>query len=653
MYLYKNGSQHLHNFAARQGFIYPYPLQYYSMTDSFPLHIHSVRHFIPMEDFFRNPEKTRFQISPNGEYLSYMAPWKSRLNIFTKQIDTGDEWRVTSETERNVSGYFWGSNNRIVYLKDKGGDENFHLYSVSPKGVDERDLTPFEGITVQVVDELEDNVEEVIIGMNRRNKEIFDAYRLNINTGQLTLEAENPGNVTEWITDHNGDIRIAITTDGVNQSLLYRDQKNQQFRTIITTNFRETLQPLFFTFDNKDIYALSNLNRDRAAIVQFDIAQGKEKEVLFQHGEIDLGGLNYSRKRKVLTSYYFVDWKRATIFLDAETEMLFKRIEQEVDGDEIVLSSQNKDETRFLIRTYSDRTLGAYHLYDKINDRLQLLSEVSGWLKKEDLAPMDPISYSSRDGLTIHGYLTLPISNEGKNLPVVVNPHGGPWVRDTWGFNPEVQFLANRGYAVLQVNYRGSVGYGRKFWESSFKQWGKKMQDDITDGVKWLIEQGIADPKRIAIYGGSYGGYATLAGLTFTPDLYACGIDYVGVSNLFTFMNTIPPYWKPFLDMMYEMVGNPVTEQELLHAASPAFHADKIKAPLLVAQGKNDPRVNINESNQIVEALRKKGVDVEYMVKDNEGHGFHNEENRFEFYRAMEKFLAQHLKEEQKPLSDL
>ncbi|MBP6743125.1 MAG: S9 family peptidase, partial [Deltaproteobacteria bacterium] len=249
-----------------------------------------------------------------------------------------------------------------------------------------------------------------------------------------------------------------------------------------------------------------------------------------------------------------------------------------------------------------------------------------------------------RDGLLIHGYLTLPAGVPGKALPVVVNPHGGPWARDEWGFHPEVQFLASRGYAVLQMNFRGSTGYGRKFWAASFKEWGGTMQNDISDGVKYLIGQGIADPKRIAIYGGSYGGYATLAGLTFTPELYACGIDYVGVSNLFTFFKSIPPYWKPFLEMVYEMVGHPERDKALLSARSPALHADQIRVPLFVAQGKNDPRVNINESNQMVEALKKRGIDVPYMVKDNEGHGFHNEENRFDFYEAMEKFLAKHLK---------
>jgi dipeptidyl aminopeptidase/acylaminoacyl peptidase len=246
--------------------------------------------------------------------------------------------------------------------------------------------------------------------------------------------------------------------------------------------------------------------------------------------------------------------------------------------------------------------------------------------------------------LTINGYLTLPKGAAAKSLPVIVNPHGGPWARDEWRYNHEVQFLANRGYAVLQMNFRGSTGYGRKFWESSFKEWGGKMQDDVSDGVKYLISQGIADPKRVCIYGGSYGGYATLAGLVYSPELYACGVDYVGVSNLFTFMKSVPPYWKPYLDMMYQMVGDPEKDKALLAAKSPALHADQIRAPLFVVQGKNDPRVNINESNQMVDALKKRQIDVPYMVKDNEGHGFHNEENRIEMYQAMEQFLAKHLK---------
>jgi dipeptidyl aminopeptidase/acylaminoacyl peptidase len=325
---------------------------------------------------------------------------------------------------------------------------------------------------------------------------------------------------------------------------------------------------------------------------------------------------------------------------------LYQTIESQLaTKDEIVITSTNEAEDRFIIRTFSDRTLGNYYYYDTKLGKVEQIAEVSPWLKKEHLAEMKPIQYTTRDGLVIQGYLTLPKGREPKKLPVVINPHGGPWARDVWTFNPEVQFLANRGYAVLQMNFRGSTGYGRKFWEASFGQWGLKMQDDITDGVNWLIEQGIADPKRIAIYGGSYGGYATLAGITFTPDLYACGIDYVGVSNLFTFLGSIPSYWEPYRKMLYEMVGDPnkPEDKKRLEATSPVFHVQRIKAPLLIAQGAKDPRVNKNESDQMVEALRKRGVEVQYILKEEEGHGFNNEENKFEFYRAMEEFLAKHL----------
>jgi dipeptidyl aminopeptidase/acylaminoacyl peptidase len=323
---------------------------------------------------------------------------------------------------------------------------------------------------------------------------------------------------------------------------------------------------------------------------------------------------------------------------------MFRKVEAALPGYQVEFTAETKAEDKFIVAAYSDRTQGRRYLFDRASGKLTFLAEVTPWLKEADLAEMKPVSYPARDGLTIDGYLTLPRGVAPEKLPVVVNPHGGPWARDAWGFNSEAQFLANRGYAVFQPNFRGSTGYGRKFWEAGFKQWGLSMQDDVTDGVQWLIRQGIADPGRIAIYGGSYGGYCTLAGVTFTPDLYAAAVDYVGVSNLFTFMQTIPPYWKPFLEMMHQMVGDPVADKDLLTAVSPAFHVERIRTPLFIAQGANDPRVNKAESDQVVDALRKRGVAVEYMVKDNEGHGFQNEENRLEFYGAMEKFLAQHLK---------
>ena len=398
-----------------------------------------------------------------------------------------------------------------------------------------------------------------------------------------------------------------------------------------------------FTFDNKFLYVSSNIGRDKASIIKYDPENNKEIELIYENPDVDVENLLSSKKRKVITGVLFFTDKRNYHFFDEQRKKLQNDLEEKLPGYEVVIEDKNKDEDKILIRTYSDKSRGAYYFYNIADNDFFKIAEVSPWLVENSLAPMEPVKYKSRDGLTIHGYLTLPKNVERKNLPAVIVVHGGPWARDNWGFNPEVQFLASRGYAVLQINYRGSTGYGRKFWEASFKQWGKKMQDDITDGTNWLVTSGIVDENKIGIYGSSYGGYAVLAGLTFTPDLFACGVDYVGVSNLFTFMNAIPPYWKPFLDMFHEMVGNPEVDKELLKEASPVFHVDKIKAPLLIAQGANDPRVAKSESDQIVEALKKRGIDVPYIVKNNEGHGFHNEENRFEFYRVMEVFLGKHL----------
>lgn len=600
---------------------------------------------IPLEDFFRNPEKTAFQLSPNGEYFSYLAPWESRLNVFVQKIGADSAVRITSETARDIAGYLWKGDNRILFLKDTGGDENYHLYGVNIDGSEQKGLTVFEKVRTGIIDDLKEVENEIIVQLNQRNPTVFDPYRLNVMTGEMTQLAENPGNITGWMTDHDGKLRLAITTDGVNTTILYRDTEAEQFRPVLTTSFKETVNPAFFTFDNKMLYALSNLGRDKTALVVFDVAAGKEKEILFETQEVDIDGVTYSRKNKKLIYVSWTTDKTQEHFFDAETEAMKKELEQKLPGYEIYGASMNNAEDKYMIRTYSDKSRGAYYFYDKNTKELTKLADLTPWLNEKDLCDMKPISYVSRDGLTIHGYLTLPKGAKQKNLPVVINPHGGPWARDGWGFNPEVQFLANNGYAVLQMNFRGSTGYGRKFWEASFKQWGRTMQDDISDGVNWLIDQGIADPKRVAIYGASYGGYATLAGMTFTPDLYAAGVDYVGVANMFTFMKTVPPYWKPLLDMFYEMVGNPVTDSLMLAEVSPVLHADKIKAPLFVAQGANDPRVNKDESDQMVAALKARGIDVEYMVKDNEGHGFHNQENRFDFYRGMITFLDKHLKQ--------
>ena len=598
---------------------------------------------IPMKDFFRNVERRGYQISPDGDYLSFMQPVNARMNVFVQKIGEDKTTQVTFATERDIAGYFWKGNNRIIYVQDSKGDENFRLFGVDKDGSNQKDLTPFDKVRAGIVDDLVDNSNEMLIQMNKENPQVFDVYRIDVNTGKMIVVGQNPGNITGWQTDHNGKLRVAITTDGVNSSVLYRESEDQEFKTLLTTTFKESFSPLFFTFDNKNLYVSSNIGRDKSAIVEYDITNNKEVKVLYENPDYDVNGLSYSRKRKVIEFANYTGWKQEYHFFDKETKDIYNDLTSKLPGKELFVTGINKNEDKLLVRTYSDKSLGSFYFYNVKTKELSMLTEVSPWLNEEHLADQKPITYKTRDGLTIHGYLTLPKGVDPKNLPVVVNPHGGPWARDAWGFNPEVQFLANRGYAVLQMNFRGSTGYGREFWEISFKQWGKTMQDDISDGVKWLIDQGIADPKRVAIYGGSYGGYATLAGLTFSPELYACGVDYVGVSNLFTFQASIPPYWEPYKEMLYEMVGHPQKDSLLLRDASPVFHVDNIKAPLLVAQGLNDPRVNKAESDQMVEALKKKGIDVPYMVKDNEGHGFRNEENRFDFYGAMEQFFFKHL----------
>ena len=576
-----------------------------------------------------------------------MKPWEEgnrMMNVYVKKINSNKEIRITSASERNIYGYFWLNNNRIAYIQDKGGDENIHIYAVNIDGTNNIDLTPFENIQARIEDDLEDDPNYMLVSLNKRDPRIHDVYRLNIQDGTLTLIAENPGNIMGWMTDNDGKLRIATTSDGVNTSLLYRSTEEEEFKPILTTNFKESVSPLYFTFDNKNLYVSSNRGRDKSAIYKFDLNTAKETDLVFEHKDVDVYGLMRSEKRKIITGVTYTTDKRQIKFFDKWREELQNNLEKKLPGVEVAISDLSKDETKAIIISYSDKSRGTYYYYNIEDDTLLKLADLSPWINDKHMSEMKPISYTSRDGLTIHGYLTIPVNSNGKNLPVIINPHGGPWARDYWGFDSETQFFSNRGYAVLQMNFRGSVGYGREFWEISFKEWGKTMQDDITDGVNWLIKEGIADPHRIAIYGASYGGYATLAGLAFTPNLYACGVDYVGVSNIFTLLETLPPYWELGRQMMYEMIGNPETEKDLLKAASPLFHADKITAPLFIAQGANDPRVKKSESDQIVEALKKRGVDVPYMVKDNEGHGFSNEENKFEFYEKMEKFLSQHLK---------
>jgi dipeptidyl aminopeptidase/acylaminoacyl peptidase len=599
---------------------------------------------IKLEDFFRNPEKSHFLISPNGLYISFLAPYRSRMNIFIQSISDTTPRQITFETDRDIAGYMWANDLRLIYIKDEQGNEDYKLYGVDYDGKNTKCLTCFEGVRTQLIDHLEDNPAEVIIGLNKTNPQIFDPYRLNIRTGNIQLLAKNPGNIVNWHTDHDGKLRLAqsILPDG-SSCILYRDSEEDDFKKILVTSWKETFRPYFFTFDNKMVYASSNIGRDKEEIVIFDPKSKSEAEIIYSHDKVDIQKLSYSKKRKVLTKAYYITDKKQYHFFDDFYQEVYNQIKSKLPDYEVYIKSGNKDESVFIVRTYSDKSRGSYYIFDYRKNTLKKIADISPWLNENHMADMEPIQYKSRDGLTIHGYLTLPKGRKPKNLPFVILPHGGPWIRDYWGFNSEVQFLANRGYAVLQMNYRGSKGYGKTFWAKSVKQWGKNMQNDVTDGVQWVINEGIANPEKICIYGSSFGGYVALCGITFTPDIYTCAIDYVGISNLFSFLETVPPYWEPMLPMLYEFIGHPEKDSLLLAEASPLFHVDKIKVPVFIAQGKNDPRVNVEEANQIVEKLKDSNINVTYMLKENEGHGFRNEENKFEFYQTLELFLNNHL----------
>jgi len=606
---------------------------------------------IDIKDFFKNPEKLAFKISRDGKYLFYLAPYKNRLNIMRQNIDNGSTKQLTFQEQRDIRAYF-EKKEQIFYLQDNNGDENYHLYTVDQETLEYKDLTPYKDVKISIIDSLvELDNDEIIISMNKENKELFDVYSLNINTGSVKLILKNDKNYTSYDTDHNGVIRVANSTDGVNTIYYYRKDESSDFVKFLETSFKDDFSIMQFDSKNKNAYVCSNINIDKSILIEYDFENNTEKTILeikdcdFSH----FSQLYYSYDRNsIVYLIYYTDMQKYHFF-DKEYEDLFKRVRIELPNYQIKIISCNKNEDRFIFFASSDIKAGIYYLYDKNTDKLTKLEDIYYWLNSNELARMHTIKYIARDGLEIPAYLTLPKGVDLKNktnrdpLPLILNPHGGPWYRDFWGFNPEAQFLANRGYAVLRPNFRGSIGFGKSFWEKSFKQWGQSMQDDLTDGVKYLINKGIVDPERIAIYGASYGGYATLMGIIREPDMFFAAIDYVGVSNLFTFMESIPPYWKPYLEMLHEQVGHPEEDKELLKANSPVFHIDKIKTPLFIAQGANDPRVKKAESDQIYEALIKKGVEVKYMVKNDEGHGFANEENRFDFYTKMEEFLFENI----------
>ena len=601
---------------------------------------------IPRDVLFGNPEKANPQISPDGERMAYLAPVNGVLNVWVGSTKVGGYKAVTHDADRGIRGYFWAKDNEhLLYVQDKGGDENWRIYAVHLESGKTRDLTPFEGVQAQIIDVNKDFPNEIIVGLNKDDPRLHDVYHLDLATGELTQVAKNPGNVIGWITDAQMKVRgaLAMNAEG-GTDLLVRDTVDDEWRVLVSWGIEDNLtsEPLLFSKDGKGIYMRDSREANTARLVLMDIATG-EIEVLAEDPTYDVGGVMFDPDEYTLQAYAVEKARTEWTVVDESIREDWKIIEALHPEYDHGRPRRTTDQTIWVVGFTADDGPVKYYMLDRKSKKTRFLFDHRPDLNDYDLVKMEPISFTSRDGMTIHGYVTFPRGGERKNLPVVLNVHGGPWYRDAWGYNPEAQWFANRGYVCLQVNFRGSTGYGKEFLNAGHKEWGGKMHNDLVDAVQWAVEQGWADPQKIAIYGGSYGGYAALVGATFTPDLFACAVDIVGPSNLITFIETVPPYWSAYLDMMYQRIGHPEEDAEFLKARSPLFKVDQIEIPLLIAQGANDPRVNQAESEQIVEALKEKGIDYEYMLFPDEGHGFAKPENRIKFYAAAEKFLAKHL----------
>lgn len=613
---------------------------------------------IDRELIFGNPEIAAAQVSPNGKYLSFLKPWKDTRNIYVKGV--GEPFSaahlLTTESKRPILGYFWSRDSKhILYVKDKDGDENFNVYSVDPAakaaaGADapaSHDLTGLKGVRVFIYDLPKSDPDIAYIGLNDRDKAWHDLYRLKISTAEKTLVRRNTERITGWTFDLKGNLRLANRSAENGDTEILRVDADK-FTKVYSCNVFETCGPIRFQKDGKRVYFQTNKGpeADLLALSLLDPETGRtelvESDPLKQ---VDFSGARFSEATDELALTLYYGDRRRRYYRDKGFESDLKWLEAKFPGKEVSIASDTLDEQLWLIVANSDTEPGENYLFDRKTHKLSLQFKIREKLPREALAEMKPVRYKSSDGLEIPAYLTLPKGVPAKNLPALMIPHGGPWARDIWGFNPLAQFFANRGYAVLEPNFRGSTGYGKKFLDAGNKEWGRKMQDDVTWGVKYLVAQGIADPKRVGILGGSYGGYATLAGVTFTPDVYAAAVDIVGPSNLITLLESIPPYWEPIRKLFYERMGDPNTAEgkALLMERSPLTLANKIKTPLLVAQGANDPRVNKREADQIVIALRDRGFPVEYLLAPDEGHGFARPVNNMALYMSAEKFLAKHL----------
>jgi dipeptidyl aminopeptidase/acylaminoacyl peptidase len=596
---------------------------------------------IPRGVLFGNPERSSPEISPDGTMLAYLAPDQGVLNVWVRTLGKADDRVITNDRKRGIRNFAWQYDSKnILYAQDQNGDENWRIYQTNVASKQTRDLTPYDKVRAEIIALEPAYPDTALIQLNKRDPKLFDICRVNLKTGEVTLDTENPGDVANWQPDHDLAVRAAqVTTPDGGTVIRVRDTAKSSWRELMKWGPEETLGELAgFTPDNKGLLVITSLDANAARLLSVDIATGK-RTVVAEDPQFDASFTVTHPKTSKVEAVVFLRERRDVKLIDKDLEADLDALRKVRDADISNLSRDLADD-KWIVTFEGDDAPVYYYLYDRPAKKATLLFSNRPALEKYKLAKVKPIQYKARDGMTIYGYLTTPADREARNLPMVVFPHGGPWGRDLWGYDPYAQWLANRGYAVLQPNFRASTGYGKQYLNAGDRQWAGTMHTDLLDGKDWVVKRGIADDKKVCIMGGSYGGYATLAGVTFSPDAFACGVDIVGPSNLNTLLKSIPPYWSTFLAIFHKRMGE---DEAFLKSQSPLFKADQIKAPLLVGQGANDPRVNKAESDQIVAAMRKNSKPVEYYVFPDEGHGFARPENRTAFNAASEEFLAKYL----------
>ena len=612
------------------------------------VHAHERKPLIPRTVLFGNPQRANVRISPDGMYLSYLAPLvqndeTSKLNIWIRSLDKPDDRPLTQVTDRSIAGYFWSNDSsELLYIRDTHGDENYRLYGTTVETGETTCYTPFDNVQVRGIPHGNEETSVILLGINKDDPAVHDVYALDLKTKELTLICKNPGRILQWVADKTLQLRAALSLkgNGTNE-ILYRKDDASPWRVVRTYDLEDSANNCFihgFSAQHTLLYLSDTQGTNTARIIALN-PDTEECTIIAEDPEYDISGAFINDQTEEVEA---IVCNREKPSLTCLKDGVYERILKACPSDKTVsLLDHDHARRQYIIAFSSDRTPGIYYLYNDTTGTVTELFKARPDLDEEALVPLNPIQFISRDGLTIHGYLTLPYP-EARQVPLVLLVHGGPELRDSWGYQGQVQWLANRGYAVLQINYRGSLGYGKKFLKAGYREWGGKMQDDLTDGVTWAIDQGIADPNKVVIFGGSYGGYAALCGATFTPDLFCCAVDIVGVSNLISFLKSYPPYWNVFLARRYITLGHPEEDEEFLKSRSPLFKVDAIKIPLLIAQGGHDPRVKQAESEQIVAELIKRNIPHEYLLFPDEGHGFSNADNRLLFFKKAEEFLAQH-----------